>query len=106
MGGMAAVLVDDVFPIVTVRQSVLSILFALRYRKSYDSGLLSDVLNVFSRSRLWRTSPPRPGTLGVEVVAMRGRDVRAALRRCVESRATLSQLGHPRSLRCRRERPT
>src|SRR2546425_7220456 len=34
-------------------------------------------------------------SLGVEVVAMRGRDVRAALRRCVESRATLSQLGHP-----------
>src|SRR2546426_12801161 len=77
--------VDHVFPIVPVRQWVLSIPFALRYRLAYDSGLLSDVLNVFIRSRLWRTSPPRPGTLGVEVVAMRGRDVRAALRRCVES---------------------
>src|SRR5437773_2688169 len=63
-------------------------------------------LECFHPSRLWRTSPPRPGTLGVEVVALRGRDVRAALWRCVESRATLSQLGHPGSLRCRRERPT
>src|SRR5437773_11041253 len=41
--------VDHVFPIVPVRQWVLSIPFAFRYRLAYDSGLLSDVLNVFSR---------------------------------------------------------
>src|SRR6266516_6518656 len=49
--------VDHVFPIVPVRQWVLSIPFALRYRLAYDSGLLIDVLNVFIRSRLWLTSP-------------------------------------------------
>src|SRR2546426_9025586 len=41
--------VDHVFPIVPVRQLVLSIPFALRYLLAYDSGLLSDVLSVFSR---------------------------------------------------------
>src|SRR5438094_7034777 len=45
----AAHLVAHVFPIVPVRQWVLSIPFALRYRLAYDSGLLSDVLNVFIR---------------------------------------------------------
>jgi len=49
MAETAAHLVDHVFPIVPVRQWVLSIPFALRYRLAYDSGLLSDVLNVFIR---------------------------------------------------------
>ena len=49
MAETAAHLVDYVFPMVPVRQWVLSIPFALRYRLAYDSGLLSDVLNVFIR---------------------------------------------------------
>src|SRR5216117_638265 len=49
MAETAAHLVDHVFPIVPVRQWVLSIPFAFRYRLAYDSGLLSDVLNVFIR---------------------------------------------------------
>ena len=38
---------DRVFPIVPVRQWVLSLPFALRYRMAYDARLTSDVLNVF-----------------------------------------------------------
>jgi ribosomal protein S27E len=48
MAETAAHLVDCVFPIVPVRQWVLSIPFALRYRLAYDSNLLSDVLNLAS----------------------------------------------------------
>ena len=50
MAESAAHLVDQVFPIVPVRQWVLSVPFALRYRLAYDSGLLSDVLNAFLRT--------------------------------------------------------
>jgi hypothetical protein len=49
MAETAAHLVDHVFPMVPVRQWVLSIPFALRYRLAYDSSLLSDILNVFIR---------------------------------------------------------
>ena len=49
MAETAAHLVDHVFPMVPVRQWVLSIPFALRYRLAYDSGLLSDTLNIFIR---------------------------------------------------------
>jgi hypothetical protein len=49
MAETAAHLVDRVFPIVPVRQWVLSVPFGLRYRLAYDSSLLSDVLNVFIR---------------------------------------------------------
>ncbi len=42
--------VDRVFPIVPVRQWVLSLPFALRYRMAYDRSLTSDVLNVFIRA--------------------------------------------------------
>jgi hypothetical protein len=62
MAETAAHLVDHVIPIVPVRQWVLSIPFALRYRLAYDSSLLSDVLNVFIRAlfgelrrRAWET---------------------------------------------------
>jgi hypothetical protein len=47
MADTAAHLVDRVFPIVPVRQWVLSLPFALRYRLAYDSGLVSDVLHIF-----------------------------------------------------------
>jgi hypothetical protein len=50
MADTAAHLVDRVFPIVPVRQWVLSLPFALRYRLTYDAALLSDVLNVFIRA--------------------------------------------------------
>src|SRR6266481_6433058 len=49
MAETAAHLVDYVFPMVPVRQWVLSIPFALRYRLAYDSSLLSDILNIFIR---------------------------------------------------------
>ena len=50
MAETAAHLVDHVFPKVPVRQWVLSIPFALRYRLAYDSRLMSKVLNVFIRT--------------------------------------------------------
>jgi hypothetical protein len=50
MSDTAAHLVDRVFPIVPVRQWVLSLPFALRYRMAYYSRLTSDVLNVFIRA--------------------------------------------------------
>ena len=49
MADTAAHLVDRVFPIVPVRQWVLSLPFALRYRMAYDARLTGDVLNVFIR---------------------------------------------------------
>ena len=52
MADTAAHLIDSVFPIVPVRQWVLSLPFALRYRMAYDSRLMSDVLNVFVRAVL------------------------------------------------------
>jgi hypothetical protein len=50
MADVAAHLVDRVFPIVPVRQWVLSLPFALRYRMAYDARLTGDVLNVFIRA--------------------------------------------------------
>src|SRR5437879_5665350 len=49
MADTGAHLVDRVFPIVPVRQWVLSLPFALRYRMTYDAALTSDVPNVFVR---------------------------------------------------------
>jgi hypothetical protein len=51
MADIAAHLVDRVFPMVPVRQWVLSLPFALRYRMAYDARLTGDVLNVFIRAR-------------------------------------------------------
>ena len=50
MAETAAHLVDHVFPEVPIRQWVLSIPFALRYRLAYDSSLMSKVLNIFVRT--------------------------------------------------------
>src|SRR6266850_190688 len=50
MADTAAHLVDRVLPIVPVRQWVLSLPFAMRYRMAYDARLTSDVLNVFIRA--------------------------------------------------------
>ena len=50
MADTAAHLVDHVFPEVSVRQWVLSLPFALRYRLAYDSTLVTDVLRIFVRA--------------------------------------------------------
>jgi len=50
MADTAAHLVERVLPIVPVRQWVLSLPFALRYRMAYDARLTGDVLNVFIRA--------------------------------------------------------
>ena len=50
MADTAAHLVDRVFPEVPVRQWVLSLPFALRYRLAYDSSLLGEVLQIFVRA--------------------------------------------------------
>ena len=50
MSDTAAHLVDRVFPEVPVRQWVLSVPFALRYRLAYDSSLVRDVLQIFVRA--------------------------------------------------------
>jgi ribosomal protein S27E len=50
MSDTAAHLVDRVFPAVPVRQWVLSLPFALRYRMGYDAHLTSAVLTLFIRA--------------------------------------------------------
>ena len=50
MADMAAHLVDRVIPFVPVRQWVLSLPYALRYRLAYDAGMVTSVLNVFLRA--------------------------------------------------------
>jgi hypothetical protein len=50
MADTAAHLVDGVVPEVPVRQWVLSLPFALRYRLAYDARLTSEVLNLFLRT--------------------------------------------------------
>jgi hypothetical protein len=50
MADSAAHLVDRVIPEVPVRQWVLSVPFALRYRLAYDSSLVRDVLQIFVRT--------------------------------------------------------
>jgi hypothetical protein len=47
MADTAAHLVDRVLPKVPIRQWVLSLPFALRYRLAYDSGLVRNVLHIF-----------------------------------------------------------
>jgi len=50
MADTAAHLVDRVLPEVAIRQWVLSVPFALRYRLAYDARLASDVLGLFVRA--------------------------------------------------------
>jgi hypothetical protein len=50
MAGTAAHLVDRVLPQVPIRQWVLSVPFALRYRLAYDARLASEVLGLFVRA--------------------------------------------------------
>jgi len=50
MADTAAFLVDRVIPVVPVRQWVLSLPIALRYKLAYDSALAAEVLQIFVRS--------------------------------------------------------
>ena len=50
MADTAAHLVDRVFPEVPVRQWVLSVPHAVRYRLAYDADMVTAVLNVFMRA--------------------------------------------------------
>ena len=50
MADTAAHLVDRVFPVVPVRQWVLTVPWALRYRMAYDAALTSDVLRELVRA--------------------------------------------------------
>jgi Putative transposase len=50
MADTAAHLVDRVFPRVPVRQWLLSLPYALRYRLAYDASLVTDVLAIFTRT--------------------------------------------------------
>ena len=49
---LAAHLVDRVFPVGPVRQWVLSLPFALRYRLAYDAKLVTGVLQIFAHTVL------------------------------------------------------
>jgi len=46
----SAHLVDRVFPQVPVRQWVLSLPYALRYRLAYDAEMVSEVLGIFIKT--------------------------------------------------------
>ena len=64
MADTAAHLVDRVFTEAPVRQWVLSLPFALRYRSAYDSSIVSDVLRIFIQvvfSSLRRRARERAG---------------------------------------------
>src|SRR5437899_11748649 len=50
MADTAAHLVDRVFPRVPVRQWVLSLPYALRYRLAYDASMVTNVLAVFTKT--------------------------------------------------------
>src|SRR5947208_3628975 len=50
MSETAAHLVDRVFPRVPVRQWVLVLPYALRYRLAYDARMVSDVLGIFTKT--------------------------------------------------------
>jgi hypothetical protein len=52
MADSAAHLVDRVFPHVAVRQWVLSLPFALRYRLANDAKLVTGVLQIFANTVL------------------------------------------------------
>jgi hypothetical protein len=49
MADIAAHLIDRVFPRVPVRQWVLSLPYALRYRLAYDAQMVGDVLRIFTK---------------------------------------------------------
>ncbi len=78
MADTAAHLVDRVLPQVPVRQWVLSLPFALRYRLAYDATLASTAVGVFVRTvfaslrrRAWRQWSVRGGQCGAVTFVQR-----------------------------------
>jgi hypothetical protein len=65
MADTATHLVDRVFPRVPVRQWVLSLPYALRYRLAYDALLVTDVLAIFTRT-VFASLIRRAGEFGAE----------------------------------------
>jgi hypothetical protein len=65
MADTAAHLVDRVLPRVPVRQWVLSLPYALRYRLAYDASLVTDVLAIFTRT-VFASLIRRAGEFGAE----------------------------------------
>ena len=76
MADTAAHLVDRVLPELPVRQWVLSLPFALRYRLAYDARLTSEVQNLFLRTLFasLRRRARRPGVALRGVPRVRGSD--------------------------------
>ena len=106
MADTAAHLVDRVFPIVPVRQWVLSLPFALRYRVAYDARLMGAVLNVFNSRPLWRIEEACSRTPWSSLFAVWRRDVCAAPRRCPQCQCSFPLFGDRRGLRSRRRWPS
>ena len=65
MADTAAHLVDRVFPEVPVRQWVLSLPHAVRYRLAYDSSTIGKVLQIFIRA-LFASLRRRAREAGIE----------------------------------------
>jgi hypothetical protein len=73
MADTAAHLVDRVLPEVPVRQWVLSLPFAVRYRLAYDAPLTSAVLGVFVRTVFASLRRPGRASSGAWLAASVGR---------------------------------
>ena len=106
MADTAAHLVDRVFPIVPVRQWVLSLPFALRYRMAYDRRLTSDILNVFIRALFGELRRRAERLLNLRSTQCWRRDVRAAFWGRAECKRAFSLDGDRWSLRRWREWPS
>jgi hypothetical protein len=98
-------LMDNVFPIVPVRQWVLSLPFALRYRMAYDANLTSDVLNVFIRALFRELERCASELLRVRSSQCGAVTFCATLRRCLECQSPLSLPGDTRAFTRQRRRP-
>ena len=86
-------LVDRVFPEAPVRQWVLSLPFALRYRLAYDARLAGDVLHLFVRA-IFASLRRRARQMGHPSWAVRRRHLRAAFRGRPQPECPLSLAGH------------
>jgi len=93
MTDTAAHLVDHVFPEVPVRQWVLSLPFALRYRLAYDSSLVTGrIANL--RARRLRLNPPPGRHSSIDPPgALWRRHLHPALQRRIKCRSTFPYPG-------------
>ena len=81
MADTAAHLVDRVFPHVPVRQWVLSLPFALRYRLAYDAQLVTGVLQIFAPHGFGFLTSPGPRIRRCRPRAVRRRHLHSTLGR-------------------------